>query len=309
MNTATVFKQADVGGNQKIGLGDALYILQLVSSLRSTDQTYTVTYDANTGTGSVPADSNHYLAGATVSVLGSGAPTKTGYTFTCWNTQADGSGTDIAPLSTFAMGAANVTLYAKWGVFLERGEGFAVSASDITAPAGGWIKKLEWDLTNDGSSDITWNRTDTNGDSVINGSDAGPNYNLTLTWAQMGGYAGLQAVGQHPIRWTVTDSYNASISNTVLLTIVDYALVARITVTPIQRTPTTLFTFDGSQSEHLFPGQAISSWQWNFGDGSALINGQIVEHTFNVAGTFTITLRVSDLSGHQRTTSIQMTTQ
>ena len=76
--------------------------------------TYTVTYNANTGTGGVPTDSNNYLAGATVTVLGSGTLTKTGYTFTCWNTQADGNGTDLAPSSTFAMGTANVTLYAKW---------------------------------------------------------------------------------------------------------------------------------------------------------------------------------------------------
>jgi len=78
------------------------------------DPTYTVTYDANTGTGGVPADSNNYLAGATVTVLGNGTLVKVGYTFTCWNTQADGNGTDRAPSSTFAMGAANVILYAKW---------------------------------------------------------------------------------------------------------------------------------------------------------------------------------------------------
>jgi uncharacterized repeat protein (TIGR02543 family) len=78
------------------------------------DPTYTVTYDANTGSGSVPADSNNYLAGATVTVLGIGTLTKFGYTFTCWNTQADGNGTDRAPSSTFTIGSANVILYAKW---------------------------------------------------------------------------------------------------------------------------------------------------------------------------------------------------
>jgi uncharacterized repeat protein (TIGR02543 family) len=87
-----------------------VYTVSVVTAL----PTYTVTYNANTGSGGVPADSNSYLAGATVTVLGSGTLTKTGYIFTCWNTLANGSGTDRAPASTFAIGSANVTLYAKW---------------------------------------------------------------------------------------------------------------------------------------------------------------------------------------------------
>jgi uncharacterized repeat protein (TIGR02543 family) len=47
-------------------------------------------------------------------VLDKGTLTKEGYTFTCWNTQADGNGIDRAPSSTFAMGSASVILYAKW---------------------------------------------------------------------------------------------------------------------------------------------------------------------------------------------------
>ena len=76
--------------------------------------TYTVTYDANGGSGGLPADGNNYLAGAAVTVLGNETLTRAGYRFTCWNTQADGNGTDRAPASTFAMGSSNVVLYAKW---------------------------------------------------------------------------------------------------------------------------------------------------------------------------------------------------
>ena len=76
--------------------------------------TYTVSYNANGCSGGLPADSNNYLAGATVTVLGSGTLTNPGYFFASWNTQADGNGTDRAPASTFAMGSSNVILYAKW---------------------------------------------------------------------------------------------------------------------------------------------------------------------------------------------------
>jgi uncharacterized repeat protein (TIGR02543 family) len=78
--------------------------------------TYTTAYNSNGNTsGTAPADSNKYLQGATVIVLGNnGALAKTGYTFSVWNTAADGTGTDYAAGSTFVMGTGNVTLYAKW---------------------------------------------------------------------------------------------------------------------------------------------------------------------------------------------------
>ncbi|CAN5370930.1 hypothetical protein BH11PSE11_BH11PSE11_36100 [soil metagenome] len=78
--------------------------------------TYTVTYSGNTNTGgSVPIDASNYLTGATVTVLGNtGTLVKTGNTFAGWNTAANGSGTSRAPGSTFAMGGANIILYAQW---------------------------------------------------------------------------------------------------------------------------------------------------------------------------------------------------
>lgn len=81
-----------------------------------TINSYIVTYDGNGNTGgTAPTDASSYEYGATVTVLtNSGNLEKTGYTFDGWDTKADGSGTDRAVGSTFNMGAANVTLYAKW---------------------------------------------------------------------------------------------------------------------------------------------------------------------------------------------------
>ena len=78
--------------------------------------TYTVTYNGNGNTGGIaPTDSNTYLSGATVTVLGNtGALVRTGYTFAGWNTAANGSGTNYNAGETFIMGSANVTLYAQW---------------------------------------------------------------------------------------------------------------------------------------------------------------------------------------------------
>ena len=79
--------------------------------------TYTVTYDANGGTGTVPTDSVRYDSGA--SVTAKAAPTglvpPTDKRFDGWNTRADGSGTDVAVDATIAMpSGGGLTLYAKW---------------------------------------------------------------------------------------------------------------------------------------------------------------------------------------------------
>jgi uncharacterized repeat protein (TIGR02543 family) len=78
--------------------------------------TFTVSYNANGATeGTVPVDSNFYAQGANVTVLGNtGSLLKTGFYFISWNTQTDGSGMHYAPGQTFAMGTADVTLYARW---------------------------------------------------------------------------------------------------------------------------------------------------------------------------------------------------
>lgn len=75
-----------------------------------------VTYNGNGAAGgSVPLDGNFYLEGDPVTVLGnSGGLYITGYSFSGWNTEADGSGETYSPGDSFPMPAAPVTLYALW---------------------------------------------------------------------------------------------------------------------------------------------------------------------------------------------------
>ena len=51
-----------------------------------------------------------------MTAAGAGNLAKTGYTFTGWNTSANGSGTPYAPGATFTMSAAFITLYAQWSM-------------------------------------------------------------------------------------------------------------------------------------------------------------------------------------------------
>ena len=74
---------------------------------------YSVTYDANGGTGTVTDASSPYLSGANVTVL-SNSFTRTGYTFSKWNTAPDGSGQNYDPSDVISSISADVTLYAQW---------------------------------------------------------------------------------------------------------------------------------------------------------------------------------------------------
>lgn len=70
--------------------------------------TYTVAYNSNGGTGTLPKDAL-YAAGSTVTVLITPAPSRTGFTFNGWSLSLNG-----AAVTTFAMPASNTSLYAKW---------------------------------------------------------------------------------------------------------------------------------------------------------------------------------------------------
>ena len=77
--------------------------------------TFTVTYNGNENTGgAVPVDTGAYLSGASVTVMANtGSLEKTGYAFAGWNSLANGTGVTYPAGSTFAIGTANVTLYAR----------------------------------------------------------------------------------------------------------------------------------------------------------------------------------------------------
>lgn len=75
---------------------------------------YTLTYDANGATAGSPPVTQHKDFNSVLALSGnSGGLAKTGYTFTGWNTAADGSGTTYAAGAAYSENAS-VTLYATW---------------------------------------------------------------------------------------------------------------------------------------------------------------------------------------------------
>lgn len=98
----------------KVGNGGASYTPTASVTLYAhwTVITYTVAYNANNGSGAPSSQTKNY--GVTLT-LSSTKPTRTGYTFSGWNTKADGSGTSYAAGANYTANAA-ATLYAQWTI-------------------------------------------------------------------------------------------------------------------------------------------------------------------------------------------------
>ncbi len=77
------------------------------------DHPTTVTFNANGGTGSM---TNQYVSYNTTAKLNANTFTRSGYTFSGWNTKADGTGTSYADKGNVSASTSNgtISLYAQW---------------------------------------------------------------------------------------------------------------------------------------------------------------------------------------------------
>ena len=118
-----VISEGYIDGTIKISAFIASYTLKLegkskddpaknTAKLKLAVPTYTVTYDANGGSGTMTDKNSPYAYGAAATVLTNGF-TRSRYTFTGWNTEADGSGKSYAEGDPIKM-LRNVVLYAQW---------------------------------------------------------------------------------------------------------------------------------------------------------------------------------------------------
>lgn len=86
---------------------------QPYSLLRATASKQTVTFDANGGTGSMSQQSS-----AEPTELSSNTFSRSGFTFTGWNTLANGTGTKYSDKAIYAF-SENLTLYAQWSPIIQ----------------------------------------------------------------------------------------------------------------------------------------------------------------------------------------------
>ena len=188
------------GDSFAIGSADVtLYVKWVAENVT----TYSVTYNGNGNTGgTVPTDSNKYVAEASVSIKdNTGNLVKTGFTFAGWNTKADGSGTTYTAGGSFKMDSADVTLYAKWVAeaavaYTVTYNGNGNTAGTVPADSGKYVasdtvsvKQNSGNLVKTGFAFIGWNtKADGSGtDYAVDGTFKMPASDLELfaKWTQM----------------------------------------------------------------------------------------------------------------------------
>ena len=116
----------------------------------------TLSYDANGGTGSMnPVTGNE---GSTVTIAESGF-TRSGYTFTGWNTQADGKGASYKAGDSFTLAGKDTVLYAQWS---KKGSGKhsksskSSNSSEIGGNSSETVKPINSPHTGDNNHLLTW---------------------------------------------------------------------------------------------------------------------------------------------------------
>jgi PKD domain/Bacterial Ig domain/Papain family cysteine protease len=100
------------------------------------------------------------------------------------------------------------------------------------------------------------------------------------------------------------DASSATMSMNYISSIANSAPVAMISASSINGTTPLIVNFDGGSSYD--PDGTISSYLWNFGDGTQA-SGAYASKTFNTAGTFNTVLTVTDNSGTTSTKNISIT--
>lgn len=149
----------DCGAGATLDITYSAGVLTIQSGCSTPKTQYTITFNANSGSGSMTAQQGYEDAQTAINPCTFAAPT--GKTFVGWNTASNGSGTAYADQGTIVL-TRNVTLYAQWAnsytvTYDRNGHGTAPAAvtvgngAKLTEPVaptevgyvfGGWYKEV-----------------------------------------------------------------------------------------------------------------------------------------------------------------------
>ena len=112
--------------------------------------------------------------------------------------------------------------------------------------------------------------------------------------------------GSFPVSLTITDAVGRTATQTHTVTVGAGANpVAQFVASPTAIVVNQAVNFNATLSAAT-PGHKITDYSWNFGDG-ALGNGPLVSHTYTVAGSYVVVLKITDDAGRKGTTTQTIT--
>lgn len=105
--------------------------------------------------------------------------------------------------------------------------------------------------------------------------------------------------GTYVATLTVVDAFGrtASLTRSIVVSTDSTTVTQSFTFSPTDPLPGQQVNFNASEVK-LSSGRQIVSYVWDFGDGSAQVSGVRVSRTYAIAGTYTVTLTVTDDTGH-----------
>ncbi len=114
-------------------------------------------------------------------------------------------------------------------------------------------------------------------------------------------------VGTHIARVTVTDGLGQTGTGALTFTIVGTGVFASFTASPSDPETNATVSFNAAASIGA-GGASIAEWFWDFGTGTqAAESDAYITTTYSKAGTYTVTLRVTDSNGRTGTTTRTVT--
>ena len=266
---------------------------------------YKVHYDANTGSGTMTDTTGNF--GATVQIAANGF-TKAGYTFTGWNTQANGTGTAYTPGANYIIPAADTTLYAQWEDRIQPST--PAAAPDLRDSDDSGNSNSD-NLTNKGNATFTVTCTEVGSTITLYANNTA---NGTTTCAAVGATTVTVATplvnGAYAITYTETDaSNNESGRAPELHIIVDTVspTVAQTTALATVDSPELVGTIDDPVATIEVTIDGTTYPAVNEGNGNWKIAAGVVRSLSH--GTHQATVRATDAAGNVGTHVVNLVIQ
>lgn len=168
----------------------------------------------------------------------------------------------------------------------------ALSASPTTGPAP-FVVNFDASASGDPDPGDTLTYTFDFGDGSAPVTQSSPT--VSHTYSQIGKYTASLTVKD-------TSGFTSANTATVDINVINRPPTAALTASPTSGYAPFVVNFDGSQSSDPDQGDSVSSYMFDFGDGSIVTqSGAKIAHTYTAAGIYTATLKVIDTRGDAST--------